>query len=101
MWMAAYEQTTFTNISVDCVVGSAVPVDREARFTELNDMLDRGVIDTEYYRSEAKKLGYVFPDDIGTKAKAEFDERATTADPFAARVTEETGTDPGDSGGSA
>lgn len=90
MWMPAYEQTTFNNISVDCVVGSAVPVDREARFAELNDMLDRGVIDTDYYRTEAKKLGYVFPDDIGGKAKAEFDARNTQADPFAGRLTSET-----------
>jgi hypothetical protein len=101
MWMAAYEQTTFNQISVDCVVGSAVPVDREARFTELNDMLDRGVIDTDYYRSEAKKLGYVFPDDIGNKAKAEFDDRNAQADPFVARLTSEDDPNAGNGGSAA
>jgi hypothetical protein len=88
MWMAAYEQTTFEGVSVDCFVGDAVPVDRVARFAELNDMLDRGVIDTDYYRSEAKKLGYTFPDGIGATAKAEYDSR--NADQFATRLDSET-----------
>jgi hypothetical protein len=88
MWMPAYEETTFDNLAVDCVVGSAVPVDREARFAELNDMLDRGVIDTDYYRQEAGKLGYVFPDGIGPKATAEFQER--NADQFSSRLADET-----------
>lgn len=84
MWMPAYEATTFTDVDIDCLVGDAVPVDREARFAELNDMLDRGVIDTEYYRTEAKKLGYTFPDTIGDTAKAEYDAR--NADAFSGRV---------------
>jgi hypothetical protein len=88
MWMPAYEQTTFDGVSVDCIVGDAVPVDREARFAELNDMLDRGVIDTAYYRSEAQKLGYTFPEGIAETAKAEFDERQT--DQFGTRLASET-----------
>lgn len=91
MWMPTYEDTTFDGIAVECGVGSAVPVDREARFAELNDMLDRGVIDTDYYRTEAKKLGYVFPDDIGRKAKAEFDAR--NAQEFGARLDDELDTE--------
>lgn len=87
MWMPAYEQTTFEGVTIDCVVGNGVPVDREARFAELNDMLDRGVIDTDYYREEAKKLGYTFPEDIGTKAKAEFDAR--NAQDFGTRLNSE------------
>lgn len=84
-WYPAYEQTIFNDVAVDSLVGSAVPVDRAARFTELNDMLDRGVIDTQYYRDEAEKLGYVFPDDIGTRAAAE----AVAKDSFANRVNTE------------
>jgi hypothetical protein len=86
-WFPAYEATTFTNVTVDCVVGEAVPVDRTARLAELNDMLDRGVIDTGYYRSEASKLGYSFPEDIGTKAAAEYSQR--NSDQFADRVASE------------
>lgn len=97
MWMAAYEETTFSDdTSVDCVVGNGVPIDRESRFKELGDMLDRGVIDTEYYRNEAKKMGYTFPDDIGEKATAEFDARNAVTDPFSARLTSET--DPANGG---
>lgn len=88
MWLPAYEQTTFDRLSVDCVMGDAVPIDRAARLTELNDMLDRGVIDTAYYRTEATKLGYEFPDDIGTKADTEF--AARNQDQFAARLNDET-----------
>lgn len=91
MWMPAYEQTSFDGVGVDCVVGDAVPVDRKARFAELNDMLDRGVIDTEYYRTECTKLGYVFPDDIGPRAEREFSAR--NQDQFADRVATESGND--------
>jgi hypothetical protein len=88
MWMPAYEETTFDGLLIDCTVGNAVPINREDKFNELNDMLDRGVIDTEYYRTEAKKLGYVFPEDIGTKATAEF--QARNASDFAGRLADET-----------
>lgn len=94
MWMPVYEQTTFDGVSTECVVGDAVPVDRAARFAELNDMLDRGVIDTEYYRTEAKKLGYTFPDTIGTTAKAEYDGRQ--AQDFGTRLNSELGGDNAD-----
>lgn len=87
MWMPAYEQTTFEDVSVECTVGNAVPIDREARFAELNDMLDRGVIDTEYYRQEAKKLGYTFPEGMAERAKAEYDSRQ--AQDFGDRVNAE------------
>lgn len=85
MWYPAYEETTFNEISTECLVGDKLPIDRAARFTELNDMLDRGVIDTVYYREEAAKLGYVFPSDIGARVVAERKVLAPV-DPFADRV---------------
>lgn len=96
MWMVAYEQTTFSDIDVSCVVGDAVPIDRERRFAELNDMYDRGLIDGEYYRSECRKMGYVFPDGIGKRAEKEFQDRqgaAAGADGFAGRVEEDANAD--------
>jgi len=84
MWEPAYEGMSFKGVVLSSTIGDAVPTDRVQRFAELNDMLDRGVIDTEYYRSEVSKLGYVFPVDIGTKADAEF--QARNADQFAARL---------------
>lgn len=88
MWMPGFEETTFEGVGIECFVGDAVPVDRVARFAELNDMLDRGVIDTKYYRLEAAKLGYTFPDTIDADASAEFDKR--NADQFGTRLTDET-----------
>jgi len=75
MWMAAYEATTFAGVDVTCVTGDAIPIDRAGRFAELNDMLDRGVIDTDFYRAEVTKLGYTFPEGIKAKADAEFKTR--------------------------
>jgi hypothetical protein len=90
MWYPAYEETVFAGIVVDCIVKSAVPIDREARFTELNDMLDRDVIDAEFYRSEASKLGYVFPPDIADRTAAIAAAKAQTqADAFSSRVNTE------------
>lgn len=96
MWMPAYEQTTFTDITYDCVVSNGVPTDREARFAELDSMLAQGVIDTAYYRAEAAKLGYVFPEDMGTRADTEFEKRKAMTDGFADRVNEEIGATGGD-----
>jgi hypothetical protein len=70
-WYPAYEQTTFTDVRTEVLVGSAVPIDRAARATELNDMLDRKVIDTQYYRDEMTKLGYVFPTDMQSRVDGE------------------------------
>lgn len=90
MWMPAFEETSFDGVtSVDCAVGSGMPTDRVQRFAELNDMLDRGVIDNEFYLSEATKLGYSFPAGIAGRAKADFEER--NASEFAARLATETG----------
>lgn len=91
-WMPAYEESTFAeDVTVDCVTGSAVPVNREERFTELNDMFDRGLITADYYREEARKLGYEFPSDIGPKAQAEFEKRTAMTDGFPDRVDQELG----------
>lgn len=92
MWMPAYEETSFAeDTGVECATGSAVPVDREARFTELNDMFDRGLITADFYRSEAMKLGYRFPEGMGALAEAEFEKRTAMTDGFADRVAQETG----------
>lgn len=96
MWMAAYEQTTFTGVDVVCATGDAVPVDRAGRFAELNDMLDLGVITTDYYRAEATKLGYTFPAGIGAQADAEFKAR-NESQLGTAQLNQETGA-PGGTG---
>lgn len=99
MWYPAYEETTFTDIRVSTAFGDAVPVDRKTRFQELNDMLAAGVIDDIYYRQEASKLGYEFPEDMPGRAKAWRDEQqSAAADPFADRVDADLREDDGATG---
>lgn len=88
MWYPAFEETTFTDIRATSTFSDAVPVDRDTRFRELNEMLLNGVIDDEYYRNEAAKMGYVFPDDMEERAAA-WRASQKAVDPFAARVDEE------------
>lgn len=90
-WIPAYEETAFDNVGVECGVGDPVPVNRKDKFAELNDMLDRGVIDTAYYRTQCEKLGYVFPDGIANSAAQEYASR--NQDQFADRVNAEAGDD--------
>lgn len=86
MWYPAFEETAFEGITVKSVFGDAVPIDRETKFKELNDMLAGGVIDDVYYRQEVSKLGYEFPEDMAGRAKAWRDSQQSA---FGARADEE------------
>jgi hypothetical protein len=98
-WYPAFEETTFNEVTAKSTFGDAVPVDRDTRFKELNDMLLNGVIDDEYYRQEAMKLGYVFPKDMGTRSKTWRDsQKAAVSDPFADRVDADLGGNDGNTG---
>lgn len=88
-WFPAYESLSFEGMQVTPIFGDKVPVDREKRFAELNDMLDRGVISRAFYRSEAAKLGYVFPENIGVDIVQEKAAMAEAEDPFGSRAQEE------------
>lgn len=95
MWYPAFEETTFTEVKVESGFSDAVPVDRDTRFKELNDMLAGGVIDDQYYRDEVAKLGYEFPEDMAARALAWRNSQQSAADPFAGRLNEETAEDDG------
>lgn len=88
-WLPVFERISQEGVVVMPVVGDKIPVNREAKIAELNDMLDRLVITTEYYRQEMTKLGYQFPDGIGDAINAETQARAEAADPFGARSADE------------
>lgn len=88
-WLPVFESISVTGLRVDPIVGDKIPVDRTAKLAELNDMFDRSVISAEYYRSEAEKLGYVFPADIAGQITTEAESRALAADPFGARISQE------------
>lgn len=92
MWMPQFEGLSFEGLRVMPRIGGKIPIDRVAKFTELNDMKDRGVISGEFYRQEATKLGYVFPDNIQEQIASEAEAAAAAAlasDPFAQRANEE------------
>lgn len=90
-WFPVFEQVNFEGTSVVSTLGDKIPVNRTAKLAELNDMLDRQVISTQYYRDEATKLGYIFPDDIESDIAADAARLAAAVDPFGARVGEELG----------
>lgn len=92
-WFPAYESLRFEGMQILPIFGDKIPVDREKRFAELNDMLDRHVISRAYYRQEAAKLGYVFPEGIGVDVVQEEQALAEANDSFAGRVSEELGGD--------
>lgn len=88
-WLPAYESLSFAGSEALPDFGSKVPVDREAKREELNDMLDRKVISTEFYRSEMRKLGYVFPDGMAEDITNETRALAAATDAFGDRLNEE------------
>jgi hypothetical protein len=97
-WFPVFEQANFDGTVVSTTLGDKIPVDRTGRLQELNDMLDRQVISTQYYRDECTKLGYVFPDDIEQEIQADADRLAAAVDPFGARVDQELGEENGEEG---
>ncbi len=92
-WLPTYEGLSLEGLQVLPRIGGKVPIDRVAKFTELNDMLDRKVISTAFYRSEAAKLGYVFPEDIENQIAGDVEREAaaTVNDEFTDRANEELG----------
>jgi hypothetical protein len=77
-WMSAYEGQTL-NGDIVAVIGQKLPDDRTATLNELNNMLDRQVISTQYYRAKMTELGWVFPDDIQTQIDDEAQKAAEQA----------------------
>lgn len=99
-WFPTYESLNFEGLNVMPRIGGKIPIDRVAKFTELNDMMDRKVISTEYYRSEVTKLGYTFPENIQQQL-ADDAATAAAADPLTQRMNQElNGDDQSNSAGS-
>lgn len=85
-WMPAYEQTTFDGVEIECMTGDPVPVNREERFAELTTMLTSHVIDTAFYRQEATKLGYEFPEDMESRVLSEVKTLTDATDILGTRI---------------
>jgi hypothetical protein len=92
-WLPVYESVgpVFENITVAPVFGDKMPVDREKFFAELDKMLIENVISAAYYREQAAKFGYIFPEGIGLDIVQEQAAMAEAQDPFGARLASEAG----------
>lgn len=76
-WLKAFEEgSDFTDKEIAVTLGEKLPTNRTDKLNELNNMLDRMVIDREFYRSEMTKLGYVFPDGMRERVRKEQEELA-------------------------
>lgn len=74
-WWRAYEGQDFTDQEIAVVLGQKLPTNRVEVLNELNNMLDRQVIDRVYYREMMKaKLGYEFPADMHDRILKEQEE---------------------------
>lgn len=62
-WYEVFEQVSLDGDIIPSI-GDKLPTDRQKKVEELNNMLDRRVISTSYYREEMQKLGYKFPQNI-------------------------------------
>jgi hypothetical protein len=92
-WLPTYEGvgSVFSNIAIKPVFGDKMPVDREKFFAELDKMLTENVISAAYYREQAAKFGYVFPEGIGLDIIEEQAAMAEAQDPFGQRLANEAG----------
>jgi hypothetical protein len=92
-WIPVYEgeKQLFENVVVKPVFGDKMPVDREKFFAELDKMLIENVISAAFYREQAAKFGYVFPEGIGLDIIQEQAAMAEAQDPFGQRLANEAG----------
>lgn len=78
IWHKIFEGQDFTadeeNISI--TLGEKLPVNRTTTLNELNNMFDRNLIDSEYYLSRMKELGYDIPDGMHERVLKEMKEFA-------------------------
>lgn len=84
IWYEVFEHFVFRG-NIIPTLGEKLPKDRKTVLNELNNMLDRRVISTRYYREKLTELGYVFPDSIEDDIVADI-ERTTIAAQIASQL---------------
>lgn len=62
-WSDAFEGTNIAESEPVLTLGDKLPLNREERVAELNNMFDRKIISARTYRAEMEKIGYSFPAD--------------------------------------
>lgn len=77
-WHSVFEQEQLDG-DITPSIGDKLPTDRVAKTNELNNMLDRRVISTRYYRQEMEKLGYTFPSNIEDEIEKDLERVKSTS----------------------
>lgn len=74
-WHKAYEGGDFTDEEISVKLGPKLPENRKEVLNELNNMIDRMIIDRKFYRDQLTKLGgYDFPEDMEERVRREQEE---------------------------
>ena len=90
-WVEVFERKTLSGDIVP-VIGDKLPTNKTERLNELNNMFDRRIISSQFFRDEMTKLGYVFPKDIEDQIDKDL-ERAAAQVQATTPQTEETSDD--------
>lgn len=94
-WFEVFEKEPLDGDIIP-VIGDKLPTDRVAKLNELNNMMDRKVISTAFYRAQMAELGYKFPSDKIMEKQIEDDlKRSQPIQPQASEVGTDSGTDSG------
>lgn len=94
MWFPAYEGLPAgMQVSVVSNVNDPMPVNREARVTEVIQLVTAGIVSLEWAREELAKYGYTFPAEMGEQVVAEQTALSTAkvGDVFGSRAADELG----------
>lgn len=109
-WWPYYEpQSALPESEIEVTLGRKLPQSNKEILNELNNMYDRKLISSKYYRDKMEELGYVFPKNIEAEIEADIkktQERAASAQserspdqggaPNTSRPNESGGTEAGD-----
>lgn len=88
MWLPAYELIDIEAVA-ESTFGEKLPANKQQDISDILSMVEAGVASAEWARGELAKLGFIFPEDEGTKLTAEQAARAAAIDPFSARAAAE------------
>lgn len=96
-WFKSYEAINLLNCGVRAAFGEKIPMDRAARFAEINALFTDNVISAKYFRQLlTEEFGYEFPANMEDEIRME----RQAYDPYAERLNAEGETDQwGDSAG--
>lgn len=91
-WFQAFEGWNFSTVRIFTQFGDKMPRNRAAELEELDNLLDRKVISTAYYRRKLQEsYGYEFDDTIIEEIAADvaMESAGAAPDPYAGRLDDE------------